>query len=217
MAFFRPVAVPACPVVAPGGRGSRGPGLSFLVVGVVSCWSAGGVSVQAGDRGGQLAGPGPGRGQAQPHAAAAAHQPARRRRTGAAAAAAAWAPRPGRACGGRASRSRPAVRRPSLPARATAGSARSRATAGRGARCLWRTRRRSRAGSCASASLVTSMCSLAVSDPAFPGRSTMASGSPPVPAPGRRTRRGDGIHRSRQEKLSPSRCPRSRSSRRGRP
>jgi hypothetical protein len=45
------------------------------------------------------------------------------------------------------------------------------------------TRRRTRAGSCASASLVTSICSADVFDPAFPGRSTMASASPPAPAP----------------------------------
>ena len=42
------------------------------------------------------------------------------------------------------------------------------------------TRRRSRRGSCASASRATSMCSLAVFDPALPGRSMMASGSPPA-------------------------------------
>ena len=43
-------------------------------------------------------------------------------------------------------------------------------------------RRRCR-GSCASASRVASMWSAAVFDPAFPGRSTMASGSPFPPAP----------------------------------
>ncbi len=71
MAVFRPVAVPGCPVIAPGGRGSTGPGFVLPGRRVVSCWSAGGVSLQAGDRGGQLAGLGAGRGQAQPQAAAA--------------------------------------------------------------------------------------------------------------------------------------------------
>ena len=44
------------------------------------------------------------------------------------------------------------------------------------------TRRRSLRGSCASASLATSMYSAAVFDPAFPARSKMAGASPPAPA-----------------------------------
>ena len=46
-----------------------------------------------------------------------------------------------------------------------------------------RTRRRRRRGSCASASRVASMWSAAVSGPALPARSTIASGSPFPPAP----------------------------------
>ena len=49
-------------------------------------------------------------------------------------------------------------------------------------RLLRRCRRR-RPGSWASASRAASMCSLAVFDPALPGRSTMPSASPPAPAP----------------------------------
>ena len=43
--------------------------------------------------------------------------------------------------------------------------------------------RRSQAGSWASASRVAAIWSAAVFDPAFPGRSMMASGSPDPPAP----------------------------------
>jgi hypothetical protein len=50
---------------------ARALGLSFLVVGVVWWGPAGCQGVQAGDRGGELGGPGPGRGQAQPPASAA--------------------------------------------------------------------------------------------------------------------------------------------------
>jgi hypothetical protein len=53
----------------------RALGLSFLVVGALCGWSAGGVGLQAGDRGGELTSPGPGRGEPQPQAAAAAHLP----------------------------------------------------------------------------------------------------------------------------------------------
>jgi hypothetical protein len=61
--------VAGCPAVAPGGRGPRALVLSFLVAGAVWWGSAGFEGLQAGDRGGDLGGPGPGRGDAQPQAA----------------------------------------------------------------------------------------------------------------------------------------------------
>jgi len=75
VADFQRVAVPGCPAVAPGGRGSTGPGFVLSGVGAVCGWSAGCEGLQAGDRGGQHAGPGPGGGEAQPQPAAAAHEP----------------------------------------------------------------------------------------------------------------------------------------------
>jgi len=52
--------VAGCPAVAPGGRGSAALGFVFSGAGAVWCWSAGCEGVQAGDRGGELGGPGPG-------------------------------------------------------------------------------------------------------------------------------------------------------------
>ena len=67
--------VPGCPAVAPGGRGSTAPGVSpFFVAVAGSGWSAGWEGLQAGDRGGELAGPGPSFGEPEPQAAAAAHE-----------------------------------------------------------------------------------------------------------------------------------------------
>ena len=58
-----------------GWAGFHGPwGCSFLVVVAGSGWSAGREGLQAGDRGGDLAGPGPAFGEAQPQAAAAADE-----------------------------------------------------------------------------------------------------------------------------------------------
>ena len=72
--FQRP-AVAGFPAVAPGGRGSTGPGVVLPDRRDSSGWLAGGEGLHAGDRCGELAGPGPGRGEAQPCPAAAAHQP----------------------------------------------------------------------------------------------------------------------------------------------
>ena len=102
---FQRLAVPGFPAVAPGGRGSTGPGVVLPGRRGGSGWSAGGVGLQAGDRGGELAGPGPGGGEAQPQRGGRRGRGARRRRTGAAAAV--WVPRRGRRRRGRASASRP--------------------------------------------------------------------------------------------------------------
>ena len=72
MGLFVCLAVLDCPAVAPGGRGSMGPGaFSFRVAGVFGLvsrirWP------EAGGRGGDACGPGPAFGDAEPQAAAAA-------------------------------------------------------------------------------------------------------------------------------------------------
>ena len=74
MAIFRwPVSVVARLSRRVGGV-PRARGVSFLVAGMVSGWSAGCEGLQAGDRGGDLAGPGPAGGEAEPQAAAAADE-----------------------------------------------------------------------------------------------------------------------------------------------
>src|ERR1700733_3741545 len=60
------------PAVAPGGRGSTGPRVSFPDGRGSSSWSARCQVLQSGDRGGDLDGPGPSDGEAQPQAAPAA-------------------------------------------------------------------------------------------------------------------------------------------------
>ena len=71
---FQRAVEPGGPAVAPGGRGSTSPRVSFLVAGLVSGWSAGGEGLQPGDRGSYLPGPGPAGGEAEPQAAAAADE-----------------------------------------------------------------------------------------------------------------------------------------------
>jgi len=105
-------------------RVSHGPwGCPSLVVRAVWCWSVWGEGLQAGDRGGDLGGPGPGRGETQPAAPSAADQApgggeqAQPQPFG--------FPGPGPGRPGRASPSRPGVRRPWPPARTRADSARA--------------------------------------------------------------------------------------------
>jgi len=68
--------VSGCPAVAPVGGVPRPLVLSFPGRGSGSGWSAGGEGLQAGDRDGDLAGPGPSFGEAEPQAAAAGGEPA---------------------------------------------------------------------------------------------------------------------------------------------
>jgi hypothetical protein len=69
--------VAGCPAVAPGGRVPRAPGLLLRCRSDGCCWLAGRQGLQAGDRGGDLVGPGPALGESEPQAADAAyHGPA---------------------------------------------------------------------------------------------------------------------------------------------
>src|SRR5690348_7567174 len=66
--IFRVQAVTGSPAVAPAAGVPRAPGCSFPGRSDGSGWSAGREGLQAGDRGGDLAGPGPACGEAQPQA-----------------------------------------------------------------------------------------------------------------------------------------------------
>jgi hypothetical protein len=68
--------VPGCPAVAPGGRGSTGPGVLLPGRGGCSGWSAGREGLQAGGCDGDVPGPGPASGEAEPQAPAAAREAA---------------------------------------------------------------------------------------------------------------------------------------------
>ena len=68
-------AVPGCPAVASGGRGSTGPGVLLPWSWRRSGWSAGRDGLKAGDGGGDVGGPGPVFGEAQAEPATAPGEP----------------------------------------------------------------------------------------------------------------------------------------------